>query len=287
MNKTALITGITGQDGAFLTELLLTKGYSVHGIKRRSSFNTERIDHLYHDSHVKGLPLTLHYGDMTDTSCLTRIIQEVQPDKIYNLVADREFIGDTWMTYLNNHRIPYDIRLRKNLKVWYRGKLIHVFKLFRRVPFGQTRTIQTSVILGNTELYLQGCRIINSKTNKPEFLIIATYCDPSESTMRYAERWYIENMFKDMKSIGFQLECTHVTKLDRLDTLIGILAIAYTWMIKIGIWVRKIKPERFAKKKHGRPAKSIFRGGLDEFINALFSMDTIRVRRYVKFLSCT
>jgi GDPmannose 4,6-dehydratase len=86
--KTALITGVTGQDGAYLTELLLNKGYIVHGIKRRTSlFNTDRIDHLHHDQHVKGNSFTLHYGDMTDTSCLIRIIQQVQPDEIYNLAA--------------------------------------------------------------------------------------------------------------------------------------------------------------------------------------------------------
>lgn len=86
--KTALITGITGQDGAYLAELLLAKGYSVHGIKRRSSlFNTARIDHLYHDPHESGVDLTLHHGDLTDSSSLTRIIQLVQPDEIYNLAA--------------------------------------------------------------------------------------------------------------------------------------------------------------------------------------------------------
>lgn len=88
MSKVALITGITGQDGAYLTELLLEKGYTVHGIKRRSSlFNTDRIDHLYQDPHVDNAKLTLHYGDMTDSMNLTRIIQEVQPDEIYNLAA--------------------------------------------------------------------------------------------------------------------------------------------------------------------------------------------------------
>ena len=86
--KTALITGITGQDGAYLAELLLEKGYMVHGIKRRSSlFNTDRIDHLYQDPHAKGIRLKLHYGDMTDSMNITRIIQEVQPDEIYNLAA--------------------------------------------------------------------------------------------------------------------------------------------------------------------------------------------------------
>ena len=86
--KVALITGITGQDGSYLAELLLEKGYDVHGIKRRASlFNTARIDHIYHDPHIDGTRLTLHYGDLSDTSNLTRIIQLVQPDEIYNLGA--------------------------------------------------------------------------------------------------------------------------------------------------------------------------------------------------------
>ena len=86
--KTALITGITGQDGAYLAELLLEKGYEVHGIKRRSSlFNTNRIDHLYQDPHDKNPRFILHHGDLTDSSSLIRIVQEVQPDEIYNLAA--------------------------------------------------------------------------------------------------------------------------------------------------------------------------------------------------------
>ncbi len=86
--KVALITGITGQDGSYLAELLLNKGYVVHGIKRRTSlFNTDRIDHLYKDRHEKDVKLFLHHGDMTDSMSLTRIIQQVQPDEIYNLAA--------------------------------------------------------------------------------------------------------------------------------------------------------------------------------------------------------
>ena len=88
MKKIALITGVTGQDGAYLAEFLLDKGYEVHGIKRRASlFNTDRIDHLYQDPHEKGRRFVLHYGDMTDSSSLTRIVQQVQPDEIYNLAA--------------------------------------------------------------------------------------------------------------------------------------------------------------------------------------------------------
>ena len=88
MSKVAVITGVTGQDGAYLAELLLKKGYTVHGIKRRSSlFNTDRIDHLYEDQHEKGVNFFLHYGDLTDSTNLIRIVQETQPDEIYNLAA--------------------------------------------------------------------------------------------------------------------------------------------------------------------------------------------------------
>ena len=88
MSKVAFITGITGQDGAYLSELLLEKGYVVHGLKRRSSsFNTRRIDHLYQDPHTEKPSFILHYGDMTDSTNLIRLIKEIQPDEIYNLAA--------------------------------------------------------------------------------------------------------------------------------------------------------------------------------------------------------
>jgi GDPmannose 4,6-dehydratase len=88
LSKTALITGITGQDGAYLAELLIAKGYFVHGLRRRaSSFNTSRIDHIYQDPHTENVKMKLHYGDMTDSSNLIRIVQDVQPDEIYNLAA--------------------------------------------------------------------------------------------------------------------------------------------------------------------------------------------------------
>lgn len=88
LNKTAFITGVTGQDGAYLSEFLLKKGYTVHGLKRRSSlFNTDRIDHLYQDPHIENRNFILHFGDMTDGTNLTRLIQEIQPDEIYNLAA--------------------------------------------------------------------------------------------------------------------------------------------------------------------------------------------------------
>ena len=104
MMKTALITGITGQDGSYLAELLLEKGYAVHGIKRRaSSFNTARIDHLYQDPHESDPRLSLHYGDLTDSTNLIRIIQQVQPDEIYNLGAQSHVIEPAhWGAAMSN-----------------------------------------------------------------------------------------------------------------------------------------------------------------------------------------
>ena len=89
MGRVALITGITGQDGAYLAELLLEKGYEVHGIKRRASlFNTDRVDHLYRDPHERGVRFFMHYGDLTDATNLIRIVQETRPDELYNLRQD-------------------------------------------------------------------------------------------------------------------------------------------------------------------------------------------------------
>ena len=104
--KVALITGITGQDGSYLAEFLLEKGYMVHGIKRRaSSLNTQRVDHIYQDPHIENAHFKLHYGDLSDTSNLIRIVQETQPDEIYNLGAQSHVrsvsralnIPQTWM----------------------------------------------------------------------------------------------------------------------------------------------------------------------------------------------
>ncbi len=107
MKKVALITGITGQDGAFLAEFLLKKGYEGHGIKRRSSlFNTQRIDHLYQDPHVDHLQLVLPYGDLTDTSSLVNTIQMMQPDEIYNLAAR----ATSWSLLRNLSTLPTPTR---------------------------------------------------------------------------------------------------------------------------------------------------------------------------------
>ncbi len=106
-------------------------------------------------------------------------------------------------------------------------------------------------MIGDAQVYMQGSRIVNTKNHKEEFLIVITYDDPGGSIERYSERWYIENMFKDLKSNGFNLESTHITISNRLETLMFVLAIAYAWMIKIGRIVVKNNPKRIIVKKHG------------------------------------
>lgn len=146
--KKALITGVTGQDGAYLSEFLLKKGYEVHGIKRRaSSFNTERIDHLYQDPHVENKHFILHYGDLTDTSNLVRILQEIQPDEIYNLGAQShvqvsfevpEYTADT--DGVGTLRLLEAIRILKMEKKvrFYQASTSELFGKVQEVPQKET-----------------------------------------------------------------------------------------------------------------------------------------------------
>ena len=161
--KKALITGVTGQDGAYLAEFLLSKGYEVHGIKRRSSlFNTDRVDHLYQDPHVKHLQFVLHFGDMTDSSNLTRIIQQVQPDEIYNLGAqshvavsfeEPEYTAN--VDGLGALRILEAIRLlglSKKTK-FYQASSSELFGLVQEVPQRETTPFYPRSPYGVAKLY--------------------------------------------------------------------------------------------------------------------------------------
>lgn len=148
MTKTALITGVTGQDGAYLAEFLLDKGYQVHGIKRRaSSFNTDRIDHLYQDPHESDLEFILHYGDMTDSTNLIRVIQEVQPDEIYNLAA-QSHVAVSFETpeYTANADAVGPLRILEAMRIlrleektrFYQASTSELYGLVQEVPQSET-----------------------------------------------------------------------------------------------------------------------------------------------------
>jgi GDPmannose 4,6-dehydratase len=143
MTRTALITGITGQDGAFLAELLLSKGYEVHGIKRRASLlNTDRIDHLYQDPHAPDVRMTLHYGDLTDATNVIRVIQEVQPDEIYNLAA-QSHVAVSFETpeYTANTDALGTLRLLEAIRILRLERRTRFYQASTSEMFGQVQEI--------------------------------------------------------------------------------------------------------------------------------------------------
>jgi GDPmannose 4,6-dehydratase len=163
MAKKALITGITGQDGAYLAEFLLGKGYEVHGIKRRSSsFNTDRIDHLYQDPHARGVRLHLHYGDLTDSTNLIRIVQQVQPDEIYNLAA-QSHVAVSFETpeYTANADAIGTLRLLEAMRIlglekktrFYQASTSEMFGLVQETPQRETTPFYPRSPYGAAKVY--------------------------------------------------------------------------------------------------------------------------------------
>jgi GDPmannose 4,6-dehydratase len=163
MSKVALVTGITGQDGAYLAEFLLAKGYEVHGIKRRTSlFNTDRIDHLYQDPHVSNRNFILHYGDMTDSSSLVRIIQQVQPDEIYNLAAQSHVaVSFEEPEYTANSDALGALRMLEAIRIlglekksrFYQASTSEMYGLVRETPQKETTPFYPRSPYGVAKLY--------------------------------------------------------------------------------------------------------------------------------------
>jgi GDPmannose 4,6-dehydratase len=161
--KRALITGITGQDGAYLAEFLLEKGYEVHGVKRRaSSFNTDRIDHLYQDPHDRGVRLHLHYGDLTDATNLIRIVQQTQPDEIYNLAA-QSHVGVSFETpeYTANSDALGPLRVLEAIRIlgltsktrFYQASTSEMFGKVQEVPQRETTPFYPRSPYGAAKVY--------------------------------------------------------------------------------------------------------------------------------------
>src|SRR6201993_4620370 len=161
--KSALIAGVTGQDGAYLAEFLLSKGYVVHGVKRRSSsFNTERIDHLIHDPHEEGVSFHMHYGDVTDATNIIRIVQETQPDEIYNLAAQSHVqVSFETPEYTANADGLGTLRLLEAIRIlgmeqkvrFYQASTSEMFGLAQEVPQKETTPFRPRSPYGVAKLY--------------------------------------------------------------------------------------------------------------------------------------
>ena len=203
------------------------------------------------------------------------------------LVADREFVGDKWLAFLNENRIGYYIRIRNNFKIYsfQKQKEIKAFWLFNNLKVGEFYHYPKIIRLHGQLCYLSGCKTID-REGKMEFLIIVSFNKPEQAMTFYKQRWQIETLFKGLKSSGFHIEDTHVTDLERLEKLFSLTMIAFVWCYKIGDYldenILKIKI-----KKHGRRAISVFKYGLDFLSKFLFTGINKLENSLFSFLSCT
>ncbi|MGB0884730.1 MAG: IS4 family transposase [Flavobacteriales bacterium] len=211
-----------------------------------------------------------------------RFITLFGKDCIDALVADREFVGQKWIEYLNQEEIKYHIRIRANFKIFLprKNKEVKAFWLFNNLKAGDYKVYDKIVKLGDQYCYVSGCKL-----SKGDFLILISFNNPNQAQAHYKQRWQIEMCFKAMKSSGFDIEKTHLNKIERIEKLVLLVMIAFVWCYKVGIYLHKLKPIKI--KTHGRKAKSIFKYGLDYIANSLLNTLNQDFINLTQFLSCT
>jgi DDE family transposase len=208
------------------------------------------------------------------------------PDSLLFVTADREFIGRDWFRYLRQERIPFRIRIKENIKVANsRGhKMVSAKNLFRTQRAGVGSLLSGKRKVLGEELWLMGMR-----TPEGEYVIVASSTESDEILSDYAKRWKIETLFGCLKTRGFCLEETHLTKRERLEKLLALMTVAFCWAYIAGEWLARTNPIKI--KKHGRLAKSLFRHGFDYLRGVLCNQDCITKRfdfiRLCNLLSCT
>lgn len=223
-------------------------------------------------------------GDRWDL--LNKIIDKIGPGRIKYIIGDREFSGVYWYKYLKKNDITFVIRIKENQKVRYQDRAISVKSIVNSNSRKGRHCNNRKYDFHDLEVFISGFRFRNDK-KKLEYLIIMSQEKIKDVTTVYGKRWQIESMFKNMKSNGFCMEETHLKKDSRIETLLGLLALSYAWMIITGLVIKKNNPSIFKCKAHGRPSKSIFKAGLEFLMRALYTNNTRDFSRAVKFLSCT
>ena len=212
---------------------------------------------------------------------LQSFLRLVKAQEISFFLADREFIGDTWFSYLDKRKIGFAIRVRNN-------SLIHnwcsVSALFAHLPIGELRLLKN-----NYEIYGCQLRIAGMKLSQNDYAIIVTNHKPAHAFIAYKRRWEIEMLFSALKKTGFDIEATHMTNLNKLQTLFSVLALAFTWAHHVGEWLHDSKRKRLKRKSHFRREKSFFRHGLDYLKHLLnnLHLKSHELFRCIHFLSRT
>ena len=218
---------------------------------------------------------------------IDRFIDLFGLESIDCLIADREFVGQRWIKYLNDHKILYYIRIRENFKVVQprNGKCVKVSWLFSNLPLNTCRVNYRIVSVNNQLCYLSGSKVKN-KQGKPELQILVSFNHPESAMQIYKDRWQIETAFKAMKTSGFNIEDTHLTDLERIEKLLALVIVAFTWAYVVGDYLNHyIKPIKI--KKHGKRARSIFKYGLNYISSVLLNAHFQSDINIFKFLSCT
>lgn len=218
---------------------------------------------------------------------INRYIELFGRETIEHLVADREFICEEWMKYLNHERIEYHIRVRENFWTFNpkTGKRYKLSWLFGGLKFNQPQFLHQIHYVNNQLCYLSASRVMDKK-GRAELQVIISFCKPEIACKIYKERWQIETAFKALKTSGFNIENTHLTDLERVEKLFALVIIAFTWAYLIGIFLHEnVKPIRLLN--NGRKAKSLFKYGLNYIENILLNtyyQDNINI---FNFSSCT
>jgi len=203
------------------------------------------------------------------------------------LLADREFVGKDWIAYLNRNKIRYHIRIRENFYVDdpRTGKHIKAFVMFADLKCGQTRHLMRIYRVNGQLCYISASKV-KDKDGKPELQIIISFNLPQNAQQAYKERWQVETLFRGMKSSGFNIEDTHLIEPNRIEKLLTVVMLAFTWAYIVGVFLNNnIKPIRILK--HGRRAKSFFKYGLEYIAKILLNQSTRNEINVFDFLSCT
>ncbi|VAW29834.1 hypothetical protein MNBD_BACTEROID07-1893 [hydrothermal vent metagenome] len=219
-------------------------------------------------------------------SLMERYINLFGRDSIDCLLADREFVGEEWIAYLNRYNIRYHIRIRDNFYVVIprNGHRVKASVLFHQLKLDQFTYHRRIVYVNNQLCYISASKVLG-RDGKPELQVIISFNEPGEANSLYKQRWQIESAFRALKSSGFNMEDTHLTEMDRVEKLLSLVLIAFTWSYRIGIYLNQLKP--IPIKKHGRRAYSFFKLGLNSLAKVININDLTIFNNYCLFLSCT